>query len=148
MRRRVGSGETAMATVSDVQAKAISAMGYDGGLTLAMRTTSLDRAIGWYRDVLGFTLLYRVDQIAWCELQSPVARVNVGFSEVEAVAPGGGAVPTWGVEDIAAAKAALEGHGVTFDGDIVEYPGMVKLLTFYDPDGNALMLYQDLSSGG
>ena len=31
------------------------------------------------------------------------------------------------------------------DGDIRDIPGMVRLLTFYDPDDNALMLYQDLS---
>jgi hypothetical protein len=54
-------------------------------------------------------------------------------------------VPTWGVTDIVASKAALAAHGVAFDGDIMEIAGMVKLLTFFDPDGNALMLYQDLS---
>ncbi len=123
----------------------MTALGYDGGLTLAMRATSLDRTIAWYQDVLGFALLYRLGDIAWCELQSAVARVNVGFSEVEQVTPGGGAVPTWGVADIVAAKAALASHGVTFDGDIMEIAGMVKLLTFFDPDGNALMLYQDLA---
>lgn len=136
-----------MATVEDLTSGA-AAMGYDGGLTLAMQTASLDRAIDWYGNVLGFTLLYRVDEIAWCELQSPVARVNLGLSQVESVTPGGGAVPTWGVTDIKAAKAALEGHGVRFDGDIVDYPGLVKLLTFFDPDGNALMLYQDLAQAG
>ncbi|MET0372246.1 MAG: VOC family protein [Sphingobium sp.] len=133
-----------MATVTDVQAGSAAAMDYDGGLTLAMQTTSLDRAIDWYQSVLGFTLLYRMDDIAWCELASPVGRVNLGFSQVEAVTPGGGAVPTWGVRDIVAAKAALDGRCVRFDGDIVEYPGMVKLLTFFDTDDNALMLYQDL----
>jgi catechol 2,3-dioxygenase-like lactoylglutathione lyase family enzyme len=137
-----------MATSADERASGAAAMGYDGGLTLAMQTANLDRAIGWYGDVLGFTLLYRVDEIAWCELASPVARVNLGLSQVEAVTPGGGAVPTWGVADIVAAKAVLEGHGVRFDGGIVEYPGMVKLLTFFDPDGNALMLYQDLAQAG
>jgi catechol 2,3-dioxygenase-like lactoylglutathione lyase family enzyme len=121
-------------------------MGYDGGLTLAMQVTSLDHSIDWYANVLGFTLLYRMDDIAWAEMISPVARVNVGLSQVEAITAGG-AVPTWGVTDLAAAKAALEGHAVRFDGDIMEIDGMVKLLTFYDPDGNALMLYQDLTGG-
>ena len=32
-----------------------------------------------------------------------------------------------------------------FDGPTQEIPEMVKLATFYDPDGNKLMLYQDLS---
>jgi hypothetical protein len=40
-----------------------------------------------------------------------------------------------------AADVRLDG-----DGDIFEVPDMVRLLTFYDPDGNALMFYQDLSA--
>jgi len=121
------------------------ALTYDGGLTCAMGCSSLDRTIAWYEDVLGFTLLYRLSDMAWCEMQSPVARVNVGFSEVEELVKGGGATLTWGVVDIDAAKAELAGKGVRFDGEVQEIPDMVKLLTFYDPDGNALMLYQDLS---
>jgi DNA-binding MarR family transcriptional regulator len=45
--------------------------------------------------------------------------------------------------------ASLDPHRaeiVRQDGDIMEIPEMVKLLTFYDPDDNALMFYQDLSS--
>jgi hypothetical protein len=33
---------------------------------------------------------------------------------------------------------------VRFDGPTREYPGMVKLATFFDPDGNTLMLYESL----
>ncbi|MGV3769831.1 MAG: VOC family protein [Sphingobium phenoxybenzoativorans] len=124
----------------------MAGLNYDGGLTLAMSATSLDRTIAWYESVLGFTLLYRMNDIAWCEMQSPVARVNIGFSEVEAVTPGGGAVPTWGVSDIEAAKAALAAQDVRMDGDIMVIPDMVKLLTFFDPDGNALMFYQDMAA--
>ena len=34
-----------------------------------------------------------------------------------------------------------------FDGDTDVIEGMVKTATFYDPDGNALMLAQDLTGG-
>lgn len=118
------------------------ALEFDGGLTLAMRSTDLERSIEWYQRVLGFTLLYRAEQMAWCELQTDVARVNLGFSESESVGTDGGAIPTWGVTDIVAAKASIAAHGVRTDGDIQHIPGMVKLLTFYDPDGNAMMFYQ------
>ncbi len=43
---------------------------YDGGLTLSIPVKDLDTSIGWYTEVLGFQLLYRVDDIGWCELQS------------------------------------------------------------------------------
>lgn len=119
---------------------------FDGGLTCSCSATDLDRTIAWYEQVLGFELLYKRDDIAWCEMKSPVANVNVGFGIKEEGAGGpGGAVLTFGVTDIDAAKAELDRHGVRQDGDIMEIPGMVKLLTFYDPDDNALMFYEDLS---
>jgi len=120
------------------------AIGYDGGLTCALGVKSMDASVAWYRDVLGFELLYRLEDISWCELSTDVAKVNVGLSEVEEPGGKGGATLTFGVADIEAAKAELDGRGVRQDGPIQEIPGMVRLLTFYDPDGNALMFYQDL----
>jgi len=120
------------------------AIGYDGGLTCSMGVASLDRSIAWYQDVLGFNLLYRVDEIAWCELSTAVARVNVGLGQREEAGGKGGSTLTFGVEDIEAAKAELDRHDVRQDGPIRDIPGMVRLLTFYDPDDNALMFYQDL----
>ncbi len=120
------------------------AMGFDGGLTCALGVTDLDRSIAWYRDVLGFDLLYRLDDNAWCELKTGVERVNVGLSQVEEAGGRGGATLTFGVEDIEAAKAELDSRSVRQDGPIRDIPGLVRLLTFYDPDDNALMLYEDL----
>jgi len=121
-----------------------SSLGYDGGLTCALNVTNLDRSIAWYRDVLEFEFLYRVDDIAWCEFKTPVARVNVGLSQVEEAGGKGGATLTFGVKDIDAARKQLEGRKVRFDGPTQTIEGMVKLATFFDLDGNALMLFQDL----
>lgn len=121
------------------------AIGYDGGLTCSMGVTDMDRSIAWYRDVLGFTLLYRLEEIAWCELSTGVERVNLGLGEREKAGGEGGATLTFGVADIEAAKAALDSHGVRQDGPIRDIPDMVRLLTFFDPDDNALMFYQDLA---
>lgn len=118
---------------------------YDGGLTLSLPVSDLDKAINWYHSKLGFELKYRMNDIGWCELASPVDNVNVGLSVVEEPNPGG-ATPTFGVIDLQAAKAALEAKDVRIDGDIVTIDGMVSLLTFFDPDDNSLMFYQDLSS--
>ena len=46
------------------------AIEYDGGLTCAMGVSDLDRSIAWYRDMLGFELLYRLEDNAWCELKT------------------------------------------------------------------------------
>ncbi len=42
------------------------------------------------------------------------------------------------------ARSRLESRDVTFDGDTLTIAGLVRLATFYDPDGNKLMLAQDL----
>jgi catechol 2,3-dioxygenase-like lactoylglutathione lyase family enzyme len=118
------------------------AISYDGGLTCALGVTDLDRSIAWYRDLLGFGLIYRRDDIGWCELGTGVKAVNVGLSERREAGGGGGATLTFGVSDLDAAKAALDTAGVRQDGGIVEIAGLVRLLTFFDPDGNALMFYQ------
>ena len=119
---------------------------YDGGLTVSMPVSELDKAIAWYEDNLGFTLQYRMDDIGWCEMVSPVDKVNVGLSVVEKPNPGG-ATPTFGVQDIKRAKASLEEKGVRIDGDIINIDGMVSLLTLYDQDENSLMFYQMENSG-
>jgi predicted enzyme related to lactoylglutathione lyase len=124
------------------------AIRFDGGLTCAMGVSDLDRSIAWYGEVLGFGLIYRMDDIAWCELQTGVERVNLGLSQVEEAGGKGGATLTFGVEDIEAAKADLDSRGIRQDGPIQEIPDMVRLLTFYDPDGNALMLYEDMQRAG
>lgn len=122
-------------------------IGYVQELTASMGVTSLDASIDWYQSVLGFNLLYRAEEIGWCELTTHMAGVNVGLSENREVAQGGGATNVWGVTDIDAAKARLDAHGVRQDGDIQTIPDLVKLLTFYDPDGNAMMLSQSLQDG-
>ena len=118
---------------------------YDGGLTCALSVKDMDASIAWYQDVLGMTLRYKLDDMGWCELASPVERVNVGLSQVEEPRGAGGATLTFGVNDIDGAREFLEGRDVRFDGPTQTIPGMVKLATFFDPDGNTLMLYQDLS---
>jgi catechol 2,3-dioxygenase-like lactoylglutathione lyase family enzyme len=118
------------------------AISFDGGLTCSIGVGDLGKAVDWYTGLLGFELLYKRDDIAWGELSTPVARVNVGLSQVEEPGGKGGATLTFGVADIDAAKAALDEAGVRQDGDIREIPGLVKLLTFFDPDDNALMFYE------
>jgi len=120
------------------------AVEYDGGLTCSIGVSDLDRSLAWYRDVLGFALLYRMEEIAWCELKTGVQHVNVGLSEVEKPGGSGGATLTFGVKDIEAAKAVLDEKGVRQDRPIQDLPALVRLLTFYDPDDNALMFYQDI----
>ena len=60
------------------------AIDYDRGLTCALGVKDLQAGVAWYRDVLGFEPLYVREDIAWGELVTGVAKVNVGLSQVEA----------------------------------------------------------------
>ena len=120
-------------------------LGYDGGLTCALEVADINKAMAWYQDVMGFHLNYHLEEMAWCEFSTPVERVTIGLSQVEKPQPRGGATLTFGVKDIDVARKTLEDNAVRFDGDIETIPDMVRFATFFDPDGNTLMLYQDLS---
>lgn len=120
------------------------ALDYVPELTASVGVTDMDASIAWYQRVLGFELLYRADEIGWCELSTRVPGVTVGLSQKEVVAQGGGAINVWGVADIVEAKAHLDANDVKQDGGIQHIPDMVKLLTFFDPDGNAMMLAESL----
>lgn len=111
-------------------------------LTCSMGVSDITTSIGWYQQVMGCKLLYCAEEIGWCELASPMAGVNIGLSQVESVVQGGGATNVFEVADIDAAKAHLDALAVRQDGDIRHIPGLVKLLTFYDPDGNCFMFSQ------
>jgi CreA protein len=124
----------------------MAGIGYEGGLHCDLRVTDLDRALGWYTSVLGFSVMHHVPESGWAELQTPVDQVRVGLTEVELMPPpGGGAVLTFNVHDVDAARAYLEElDDVRFDGDTCTIEGWVRLATLYDPDGNVLMLAQSL----
>jgi len=124
----------------------VQALGYEGGLHCDLRVTDLGRALAWYTDVLGFSVIHHVPENGWAELQTPVGDVRVGLTEVENMPPGGGgAVLTFNVRDIDAARAYLETRNdVRFDGETCTIEGWVRLATVYDPDGNVLMLAQSL----
>jgi predicted enzyme related to lactoylglutathione lyase len=126
--------------------EAARALGYEGGLHCDLRVTDLGRALAWYTDVLGFSVIHHVPESGWAELQTPVAHVRVGLTEVESMPEaGGGAVLTFNVRDIDAARAHLETRNdVRFDGETCTIEGWVRLATLYDPDGNVLMMAQSL----
>ncbi|AWZ00802.1 glyoxalase/bleomycin resistance protein/dioxygenase superfamily protein [Rhodobiaceae bacterium] len=113
--------------------------------TLAMSVRDRHASARWYEDTLGFELLYHADDAGWSELQTKTAGVTLGLGEQTEPSPGN-TVPVFGVTDIALARAALEQADVKFDGPTDTIEGMVSTATFYDPDGNALMLAQDLST--
>ncbi|SDX25233.1 Predicted dioxygenase of extradiol dioxygenase family [Albimonas donghaensis] len=115
-------------------------------ITLAISVRDRHASAAWYAEMLGFAPLYHADEAGWSELSTLTEGVTLGLGEQAEPSPGN-TVPVFGVADIAAARAGLEAAGVRFDGETEVIEGMVATATFYDPDGNALMVAQDLTGG-
>jgi CreA protein len=112
-------------------------------VTLALGVRDRRRSLDWYAEHLGFELLYDAPEIGWCAMATHLPGLVIGFSDVEAPQPGG-PVPTFDVQSHDRARARLEAANIRFDGPPVEHDGLVRLSTFYDPDGHALMLAENL----
>ena len=114
-------------------------------ITFAISVSDRHASAKWYEEKLGFEPLYHADEMGWSELKTLTERVTLGLGEQGEPNPGN-SVPVFGVDDMDTARNALEGAGVKFDGETMVVEGMVKTATFFDPDNNALMLAEDLTS--
>ena len=114
-------------------------------ITLALSVSDRHASAKWYEEMLGFGLLYHLDDAGWSELKTNTDGVTLGLGEQAEPTPGN-TVPVFGVDNIETARIALENEGVKFDGPTMRVEGMVSTATFYDPDGNALMIAQDLAT--
>lgn len=121
------------------------AIALENTITLALSVRDRHASARWYADMLGFEVLYHADDAGWSELQTKTDGVTLGLGEQAEPSPGN-TVPVFGIADITSARRALEEAGVRFDGPTETIEGMVSTATFYDPDGNALMLAQDLTA--
>jgi len=113
-------------------------------LTLALSVKDRSESSAWFQTHLGFKEVFSIDEAGWTELATNIPGVTIGLGDTEEVSPGN-CVPVFGVDDIKSARDALEAQSIKFDGETMTIEGMVSVATFYDPDGNALMIAEDLS---
>jgi catechol 2,3-dioxygenase-like lactoylglutathione lyase family enzyme len=109
---------------------------------VSVPTRDLERAAAFYGDTLGLRRSVYMPERNFAEFETG----TVTFSVVNPERMGIGDFRANAnhlalhVEDVAAARAALEARGVTFMGDILD-TGVCHMAFFADPDGNALMLH-------
>jgi predicted enzyme related to lactoylglutathione lyase len=106
----------------------------------ALTVTDLPRSIAFYRDVLGFPLLFETNGMAF--FQAGELRLMVGSNSPDP--PARGTVLYFDAPDIDELAPALEAEGVQFIGpiEVVQRTDTheLKLRIFRDPDGNPLAL--------
>lgn len=125
-----------------------SAIDYRGTLLVQMRVVDLDKAIAFYRDVLGFDLILRSDALQWAELTFGASNIKLGLGAGAEVKGSGSVSLNIGVRKIEAAREILEQRGVRFTGPTITIPEKVRLADFADPDGNRIRLAESLSASG
>lgn len=117
------------------------------GGTASVYVSDMDRAIAFYTDAVGLRLIQRVGT-TWAEIDAGEGLI-IGLHPANppqtAAAGVAGSINielrvTVPMEEVI---AALSARGVTFDGPIKEYDA-VRIASFSDPDGNAILLGQVL----
>lgn len=101
---------------------------------------NMDKAIAFYRDVLGFPLKSR-DYVARFEFDGVLFELVPVPEEKAAISGPGNARLSLGVGDIQAAIRYLASKGITATPAKQEVGGILSL--FNDPDGNELCLWQN-----
>lgn len=99
----------------------------------------MDRAVALYRDSLGFALTFQ-DGGKWPQMKA--GDVNFSLSSPDEGAAGAtGAVVIFEVDDIAASRDQISAGGAEI-GDERDMGDQGKALTFRDPDGNIVQLFE------
>ena len=104
----------------------------------------IDRALDFYQNTLGFSLIKRDGP--WAEIDASGLNIGLNGREPGGAQAAGGPVITFQPEGgLDAAVEDLKGRGVEFPAEISEHD-WGRVATFKDPEGNDLQLYEPPSS--
>lgn len=117
--------------------------------TVGVPVNDLDRAIEFYRDMLGFET--RMDAAfgegdRWVELAPPGATTTIALVRSQDGIPAG--IDTglrFSTDDAAADHAALKARGVDVDAEVIPYP--VPMFRLRDDDANVLYVVERPTEG-
>jgi predicted enzyme related to lactoylglutathione lyase len=104
-------------------------------------TQDLEAAVAFYRDVLGLPCSVHVAERHYAEFEPGDVTLSVYAPAAMGMTFAANTNPyALHVDDMAAARAELEGRGVAFAGETLD-TGVCHMAFFADPDGNPLMLH-------
>ena len=115
-------------------------LGFQPVVVVEIAVKDLDRSVKFYSEVLGLELEYRIDELKWAKFKTALPGLGIGVGESAKVAGSGTVSVNLAVGDTDAARKLLEQRGVKFIGETTDIPGVVRLATFQDPDGNRFRL--------
>ncbi|HSF23365.1 MAG TPA: VOC family protein [Blastocatellia bacterium] len=107
------------------------------------QVADLERAKKFYGESLG--LKKTIEISGWVEFSHAEGAASIGLNQMRENDNERGATVVLRVEDLARAQEDLMKKDVKFEGSVEEIPGVVRIATFRDPDGNRLQLVQVLA---
>ena len=110
-----------------------------GVATVWVPVEDMERAVGFYRDVLGLSIKSQGED--WTEVDADGLTIGLNARETATASSGGGAVITFRPdEDIDSEVERLTAAGVSFAGEISDHP-WGRIAPFKDSEGNDLQFY-------
>jgi predicted enzyme related to lactoylglutathione lyase len=103
----------------------------------------VDRALDFYQNTLGFSLIKRDGP--WAEIDASGLNIGINGREPQGAGPGGPVITFQPEGGLDAAVEDLKGKGVDFPAEISEHD-WGRVATFKDSEGNDLQLYEPPSS--
>jgi predicted enzyme related to lactoylglutathione lyase len=104
-------------------------------------TRDLERAVAFYGQTLGLTRSVYMPERHFAEFETGNLTLSVINPEKMGLSHDVLRGPlALHVDDVSAARASLEGEGITFSGETID-TGVCHMAFFEDPDGNSLMLH-------
>src|SRR4029079_4084761 len=104
-------------------------------------TQDMDKAAEFYGEILALRRSVYIPERNYDDFETGNVTLSVVVGEAMGIGHRVNALAVaLHVDDVAAARAALEQKGVEFSGDILD-TGVCHMAFFADPDGNALMLH-------
>ena len=115
-----------------------------GEATVWVPVDDMERAVGFYSDVLEFSVSKQTDE--WSEIDANGLTIGLNAREGTASHADGGAVITFQPDSgIDEEYQKLQERGVSFTGEISDHP-WGRIAPFKDTEGNDLQLYSPPSS--
>lgn len=106
---------------------------------------NLDRAITFYKDVMGLELFQHTPAMHWAEMKAKDgARLGIAeTNDQEIIQSGSNAIVCMNVKDLDASLKILKEKGAELIGEVIEIPGHVKMQYVKDESGNTFQCVQE-----
>jgi len=109
-------------------------------------TKDMDATVAFYRDTLGLALRMQMGE-DWAEFDVAGTTVALHGTREGHAPPQDGATVVFEVDDLEGEMNALRGRNVEFEGEVSEVPGYGRFVSFRDPDGNLLQIFERAKGG-